>query len=246
NLKISPSNNQVMYASRGPIFYRTRDAGATNWTQTTLPGGFINSIAINPTNPDKIAVATSSSNLVFVSNDGGDNWTNYKLNLPNFSALAVVWDDNNKNGLYLGMDYGIYYIDDTFTDWQPYSNLLPNVIINELDINNTTNMLYAGTYGRGLWVSPLVDDIVGIEDVISESTVSIYPNPATSEFTIALPRSMKAEVRVFDITGKLLIYEAEAIIADKHTVNVSSLSSGTYFVRLNTEEGSATKKLLIN
>ncbi|MCB0466178.1 MAG: hypothetical protein KDC78_10985, partial [Aequorivita sp.] len=23
NLKISPSNNQVMYASRGPIFYRT-------------------------------------------------------------------------------------------------------------------------------------------------------------------------------------------------------------------------------
>jgi hypothetical protein len=57
---------------------------------------------------------------------------------------------------------------------------------------------------------------------------------------------MKAEVRVFDITGKLLIYEADALISNKHTVNVSSLSSGTYFVRLNTEEGTATKKILIN
>lgn len=246
NLKISTSNNQVMYASRGAVLYKTSDAGATNWVQTTTVGGLINSIAINPTNPDKIAVATTSGNRVFVSNDGGVTWTDYKLNLPNFSALAVVWDDNGKNGLYLGMDYGIYYIDDTFTEWQPYSNLLPNVMINELDINNTTNTLYAGSYGRGLWASPLVDSTAGIEDVISESSISIYPNPATSEFTIALPKTMKAEVRVFDISGKLLIYEADALISNKHTIDVSSLSSGTYFVRLNTEEGTATKKLLIN
>ncbi len=246
NLKISPSNNQIMYASRGPFLYRTEDAGATDWAQVTLPGGIINSIAINPTDPDKIAVATTGASRVLVSNDGGNTWVDYKKNLPNFSALAVIWDDNGKEGLYLGMDYGIYYIDNTFTDWQTYSNLLPNVIINELDINNTTNMLYAGSYGRGLWASPLVDSTVGIEEVISDSNVSIYPNPATSEFTIALPKTMKAEVRIFDITGKLLIYEANALIANRYTVDVSSLSSGTYFVRLNTEEGTATKKLLIN
>jgi len=160
--------------------------------------------------------------------------------------LAVVWDNNGEDGLYLGMDYGIYYIDNTFTDWQPYSNLLPNVIINELEINNATNMLYAATYGRGLWVSPLVVGTAGVEDRIADSNVTIYPNPATSAFTIALPKTMKAEIRIFDITGKLLIYEANALIASKHTVDVSSLSSGTYFVRLNTEEGAATKKLLIN
>ncbi len=246
NLKISSSNNQVMYASRGTTLYRTADAGATNWATTTTPGGVINSIAIHPSNSDKIAVATSSLDKVFVSNDGGTSWTNYKFNLPNFSSLAVIWDDNGENGLYLGMDYGIYYIDDTFTEWQPYSNLLPNVIINELDINSTTNTLYAATYGRGLWASPLVEPTIGITEVISESTISIYPNPATSEFTIALPKAINGEVRVFDITGKLLIYEADALIANKHTVDVSSLVAGTYFVRLNTAEGSATKKLLIN
>lgn len=246
NLKIAPSNNQVMYASAGPFLYRTADGGATNWVQTALPGGLINSIAIHPADANKIAVATTASNRVFVSNDGGTTWTDYKKNLPNFSALALVWDDNGKDGLYLGMDYGIYYIDNTFSDWQPYSNLLPNVIINELEINKADNMLYAGTYGRGLWASPLVDSTVGVDELISESSVSLFPNPATSEVTIALPKSLNAEVRIFDLSGKLLVYQADVAISGRHTIDVSSLATGTYFVRINTPDGSAVKKLLIN
>ena len=246
NLKIAPSDNQIMYASRSSLLFKTTDGGATDWVQPTRPGGIINSIAIHPTNPNKVAVATTATDRVYVSNDGGATWTSYKKNLPNFSALALVWDDNGADGLYLGMDYGIYYIDNTFTDWQPYSNLLPNVYVNELEINKVDGLLYAGTYGRGLWVSPLVTGTAGVDDRISNNSVSLYPNPATAQFTIALPKAMKAEVRVFDISGKLLIYETESSISNRHSVDVSSLSSGTYFVRINSEEGTATKKLLIN
>ena len=234
-----------MYASRAAFLFKTTDGGATDWVQTTNAGGAINSIAIHPTDPNKIAVAVTSTNRVMVSNDGGATWINYKKNLPNFSAFAVVWDDNGQDGLYLGMDYGIYYIDNTFTDWQPYSNLLPNVYVNELEINKVDGLLYAGTYGRGLWASPLVTGVAGIEDRISENNVSLYPNPANSQFTIALPKAMKAEIRVFDISGKLLLKEAKQLISNKHSIDVSSLSSGTYFVRINSEEGTATKKLLI-
>lgn len=246
NLKIAPSDNQIMYASRAAFLFKTTDGGATDWVQTTNAGGAINSIAIHPTDPNKIAVAVTSTNRVMVSNDGGATWINYKKNLPNFSAFALVWDDNGQDGLYLGMDYGIYYIDNTFTDWQPYSNLLPNVYVNELEINKVDGLLYAGTYGRGLWASPLVTGVAGVEDRISENNVSLYPNPANSQFTIVLPKAMKAEIRIFDISGKLLIYETESSISNKHSVDVSSLSSGTYFVRINSEEGTATKKLLIN
>ncbi|WGF91350.1 T9SS type A sorting domain-containing protein [Aequorivita marisscotiae] len=245
NLKIAQSNNQVMYASRAAFIYKTTDGGATNWTQITSPGGSINAIAIHPTNPDKVAVAVASGNKVMVSDDGGNTWTSYKKNLPNFSAFALVWDNNGEDGLYLGMDYGIYYIDNTFTDWQPYSNLLPNVYVNELEINKVDGKIYAGTYGRGLWASPLVAGTAGVEDRISANSVSLYPNPASAQFTIALPKALNAEVRVFDISGKLLIYQAETLISSKHSVDVSALSTGTYFVRINSEEGTVTKKLLI-
>ncbi len=245
HLKIAASDNQVMYAARGPFIFKTTDGGATDWTQTTLPGGFVNSIAIHPGDPNKIAVAITGTNRVVVSEDGGTTWINYKKNLPDFSAFALVWHDNGEDGLYLGMDYGVYYIDNTFTDWQPYSNLLPNVYVNELEVNRVDGKLYAGTYGRGLWATPLATGTAGVEDRLSESSVSIYPNPATSSITIALPKSMNGEVRVFDISGKLLIFESRALLSNKHDVDVSSLSTGTYFVRINSEEGTATKKLLI-
>ena len=246
NLKIAPSNNQVMYISRATQIFKTEDAGATDWTRMTTPGGGINSIAIHPTKPNKIAVATSNNNKVYVSEDGGVTWTNYRFNLPDFSSLALVWDNNGKDGLYLGMDYGIYYIDNTFTEWQPFSNLLPNVMINELEINDVNNTIYAGSYGRGLWVSPVVDGTAGIEDETFESNVSLYPNPATSQITIALQNPMKTEIRIFDISGKLLQFETSAFETNKFTMDISTLSSGVYFVRLNSEAGSATKKLLVN
>lgn len=245
NVKIAASNNQVMYASRGSFIYRTDDGGDTEWLQLPFPGGTINSIAIHPTKPNKVAVAVNAGTRIMVSDDSGATWVNYKKNLPDFSSLAVIWDNNGKDGLYLGMDYGIFYIDDTFSEWQTFNNLLPNVMINEFDINKTTKTLYAATYGRGLWASPLVESTAGINDVMA-GAVSIYPNPATSEITIALTKSMNAEIRIFDISGKLLVFEAQTLINSKHNVNVSSLTSGVYFVRINSEEGSVTKKLLIN
>jgi photosystem II stability/assembly factor-like uncharacterized protein len=51
-MKLAPSNNQVMYTSRASILYKTEDGGATNWTQMQTPGS-INSMAVHPTDPDR-------------------------------------------------------------------------------------------------------------------------------------------------------------------------------------------------
>lgn len=243
NLKIAPSNSLVMYASSGNTLYRTVDGGATNWV-SSVPGGIINSIAIHPSNPNKVALAVTTGNRVLVSEDGGETWINYRKNLPAFSSLALVWDDNGQDGLYLGMDYGVYYIDNTFEDWQPYSNLLPNVIINELEINNVTRKLYAATYGRGLWVSPLVERTVGIEDNTFAKDIVLFPNPASAEVSLKVPGNIEAEIRVFDMNGRLLKYFKNAQIDGVYEMDISSLSAGTYFVRINSAEGMAVKRLI--
>jgi hypothetical protein len=246
HLKISSSNPQTMYAAEGGNLYKTTDGGATNWTATTAPGGSINGIAIHPTDPNKVAVTTTDVNRVMVSIDGGATWANYKKNLPNFSATAIVWDDNGADALYVGMNYGIFYIDSNITNWLPYSNNIPNVRINELEINNLQDKIYAGSYGRGLWSSDVQDSNLGVNSVFASDNVQVYPNPATTEINVSLISPSEIDIRVFDLSGKLLVYEANKIVENTYSVDVSLLTSGIYFLRINSENGEVTKKFIKN
>jgi photosystem II stability/assembly factor-like uncharacterized protein len=244
HLKIAASNNQIMYAARSALIYKTEDGGATNWTQLSSPGGIINSIAIHPTNPNKIAVATNNSNKVFVSEDGGVTWINYKFNLPNFSALALVWDNHSNDGLYLGMNYGLFYIDNTFTEWQPYNNNLPNVIINELEINSVDEKIYAASYGRGVWASPIAPFVLSVNSFLSEEDVLMFPNPTIDTIKFTFNKGTEADFSVFDVLGKLIIYQPNISITEEHSMDVSKLNKGVYFIRINSDAGSVTKKLI--
>ena len=53
--------------------------------------------------------------------------------------------------MYVGMDLGIYYKDNSMADWVLYSDSLPNVEITELEIHYSStdcnSKLYASTYG---------------------------------------------------------------------------------------------------
>jgi len=153
HLKIAPSDSDTMYAASGYNLYKTSNGGSNgDWAQLTGFSGYITSIAIHPTNSSKLAISTNSSDKVYVSIDGGENWSIATHDLPNFIALALEWDTTYEEDiLYLGMNYGIYYLRNNETSWTPFNTGLPNVQVNELEINTADNKLYVATYGRGLW-----------------------------------------------------------------------------------------------
>ena len=242
-MKIAPSNNQIIYASRGAQLYRTMDGGATDW-QTMNPPGGINSIAIHPADPMRIAVAVTGAAKVRVSHDGGENWDSMTLNLPNFSALSVLWDDNGSNGLYLGMDYGVYYIDDTFSEWQPFLTNLPNVIVNELEINQANGKIYAGTYGRGLWASTKYGYVVGQEE-FTQVSARLAPVPATETVNIYIDSPDQLSISIFDLQGKLLHFEPSQLISGQHQIDLGDFAAGIYVIRLSGPQGHWTKKIII-
>ena len=246
HLKISPSNNNVMYASDGAVLYKTANGGLSNWTTLNGFSGNINSIAIHPTDANKIAIATTGNQKVYVSTNGGSSWTSYLFDLPNFSARALVWQNNGHDGLYLGMNYGVYYIDDTLSNsWQPFSNNLPNVNLSELEINTVTEKIYAATYGRGLWKSDLYDPTLSINE-FELSSISLFPNPASKNVSISWNKNEEVSIRIFDSMGKLIYYVKNKSLINSYKIDVSKYSSGLYFVKINTVDGLITKKLLIN
>ena len=62
---------------------------------------------------------------------------------------------NKDNRVYLGTTVGVYYIDDTLTNWVTFDNNLPNTTVRDLEINEKEAKLIIATYGRGVWVSDI-------------------------------------------------------------------------------------------
>ncbi|BAO76732.1 T9SS type A sorting domain-containing protein [Winogradskyella sp. PG-2] len=245
-LKIAPSDNDYLYVAIGGAFWGSINGGTT-WTEaTSYPGGGINSIAVHPTNPAKVAVTSSFGDKVYITNDSGATWIPYGFDLPSgFTSLTVVWDDNSDNGLYLGMNYGVYYTDDTIVDaWIPFNNNLPNVIIYELEINYATNKIYAGTHGRGLWSSDTYDSSLSTED-FELNDIVLFPNPAQNEINIKWSKPDDVIVRIYNTLGKLVYYDKNVSLLNGHKIDVSSFNSGLYYVKMNSIKGEITKKLIL-
>ena len=245
HLKIAPSNNKIMYAAHMADLYKT-NSGSGTWTKLSGFAGNINFIAIHPTNPQKVAIATTNSQKVFISTDGGATWTPFRKNLPDFSALSLVWQEGAEDGLYVGMNYGVFYIDNTMQNWIPFLNNLPNVIVNELEINYAENRIYAATYGRGLWSSPVYGSIPDHTEDVAEDVISVSPNPASQYVQIDGPTVslLPTDIAVFNVSGQQVIAEKD-IFVDQYTLNIMTLPAGQYFIRMSNAKGIFTKKLTV-
>ena len=236
-----------MYAAYGEGLYKTINGGSNgDWAQLIGFSGNINSIAIHPTNSNKLAIATNSNDKVYISNDGGQNWSIARFDLPNFSALALVWDTTyGEDILYLGMNYGIYYLKNNETTWTSYNTGLPNVQIRELEVNTADNKLYAATYGRGLWRVSLFDPAaLGTAD-LQFSDLILSPNPNTGAFKLNWKLNTLVSIKIYDSLGKLVFYEKNRDLTQNPEIDLQA-QQGLYFLKVNTSSQEVTKKLIIN
>ena len=72
--------------------------------------------------------------------------------------------------------------------------------------------------------------------------VSVYPNPATTVMNIDLGSSTKGDFQLFDLTGRVQL--REHLTTRLHTIDVRGFTPGTYFVRLQTDQGDYTQKII--
>jgi hypothetical protein len=154
-LAIAPSNDQYIYAGTYYDLYRSEDGGNTFTNITAgLPTPFF-SLAVSPTNPLEIWVGTEGGHI-YRSLNGGSHWADFSTGLPvgtPFYPQTIAPVRNSPDALYTGLYYagGVYYRDSTMSQWMPYSNGLPNVSVNQLEIDYYAGKIRAATYGRDVW-----------------------------------------------------------------------------------------------
>ena len=154
-MAVAESNPDYIFASKDSKIWRTINGGIF-WNEISegLPNLYINKITVHPKNPSLVAVSLSGYNAgekVYISYDAGLTWKNISKNLPNIPAKGIAFDDKWNNALYVGMDVGIYYIDEYQEEWSAYGEGLPNVIVHDIEIHHRSGQIFLGTHGRGLW-----------------------------------------------------------------------------------------------
>jgi hypothetical protein len=156
---IAPSNNQIIYVLHNGSIRKTIDGGTT-WTNVTgtVPVGSAapTYVVVHPTNPNIVWVTLSgysAGNKIFKTTDGGATWTNISSNLPNIPCNAIAYEPGRSSDrVYVGMDVGVYYRDNSLTNWVLYNTNLPNTPISDLEISPAApGLLRAATYGRGVY-----------------------------------------------------------------------------------------------
>ncbi|MBC7554220.1 MAG: T9SS type A sorting domain-containing protein, partial [Taibaiella sp.] len=235
-LAVAQSDVSVLYAADNSRVMRTTDGGTT-WVNISsgLPTFAAKTfIAVDYTDPMKVYVTTSgysAANKVFMSTNGGTTWTNISAGLPNLPANCIAVDSTTPGALFVGTDMGMYYKDDTLTSWAPYSIGLPNVIVDDIDINYTNYKIRVATYGRGVWECKLRKDApLAVTEVMKHiSSVSLFPNPTVNSWKVVFSKQKPQEfsVRVMDAAGRTLQTHT-----NKEIVDASGLAKGIYYIEV--------------
>ncbi len=83
---------------------------------------------------------------------------------------------------------------------------------------------------------------------LPEAAMQLFPNPASSSVNIDLnlEEATNVTITLADISGKVIKFQnIQGVAQHLHTLDISSLPSGTYIVRLATDKGTSTKKLVV-
>jgi hypothetical protein len=92
--------------------------------------------------------------------------------------------------------------------------------------------------------------VAGIDAVLNDNSLQIYPNPADEELNIVLNLSQNAETNfmVTDMAGKTVLNENKAIADGIHTtsINVASFASGIYFLQVTAGNSRSFRKFIIS
>ncbi len=225
--------NPVFVIVEGPpILPDIYENNNTQEQSCNLPFGFSgNSAMIN----------TSGSNFHV-----GDNLDYYKIVLPDgydYKITARLHDAyNSGNGLTYTADAMFAYSTNGINYSETYDNIMPGYISvsNGGTVYFRVAPYFEGSMGTYLLTLNITrNPITAINGITTENNILLYPNPSSDIVKIEYKEHIIKNVSIVDLMGKVVIE------TEKTEIDISYLPSSTYIVRIYSDRGVITKRLIV-
>ena len=231
----------------------------------------VTSISIAPDNSTVLVTLGNykNSDYVFLTTNGLDSlpvFHSVQGTLPTMPVYTSLFEMSNPNKVILGTDFGIFSTDNisaSSPQWQYESNGIGNVPVVRLkqQTNQGTyyhrmhnyGIIYSATYGSGIFVDTTYYNPLGVNPIsgspLAANELRIYPNPTTENVNISykLENNSDIDIAVYDMTGKVVFYTAlgrRQIGNHTESIDLSSIPSGTFLIRLSYSSGNAFGKVM--
>ena len=169
-LGISTANsaNVLYYGTKSGVVKRVDGANSGTLPSVSdissgLPSGYVNCLAVDPTNSNNVIAVFSNYNLqsLWYSTDGGSNWTDVEGNLSGVTGPSVRWATifyvSGTSHYFLGTSVGVYFtntLNGGSTVWtQEAVSSIGNAVTVMLDWRDNDGTLAAATHGKGVYTT---------------------------------------------------------------------------------------------
>jgi photosystem II stability/assembly factor-like uncharacterized protein len=254
--KANPANRLYFGTSRNKL-YRIDNAreGAPSTTALTTPPvpvqAYINCIAVDPANADRVLVAYSNYNVysLFLSTNGGQNWSRVGGNLerntagsgnaPSLRWIGILPQAGGKRKYFCATSAGLYSADTllTHTASQPGTqwtlegpNTLGQAVVNYVEVRPVDGLVVAATHGIGMFSANFTNS-VPLAEPASGASARVFPNPASGNLFVDFEMpGLSATFCLFDLSGRAI--RRTTLSNGRNKVDVSGLRPGVYFYEM--------------
>ena len=142
-----------------------------------------------------------------------------------YGQTAAIWIEG------IGNREGLFF---------PYHTTTADIWGNTRCYIHNGDLLYSNySHGGNDCITPLM----GIESIVEDNSITIYPNPSNSEVNISSENIINS-VEIFNSLGQR-VYQ-NVVNSNTKTIDISSFVNGVYILGVNTENGVIRKKIIKN
>ncbi|OCQ22789.1 glycosyl hydrolase [Pseudoalteromonas luteoviolacea] len=180
NFTESPVNDKILWAGTDDGLIQVTKDGGKNWNKidlNTIEGipamAYVNDIRADLFDPNTVYVALDNHKYgdfkpyLIKSTDLGKTWQSLAEDLPEKHLVwRIVQDHVNKNLMFIGTEFGIFFTVDGGKKWVELNGGIPTISTRDVKIQRRENDLVAGTFGRGIYI---LDDYAPLRQLTEKS-----------------------------------------------------------------------------
>ncbi len=95
------------------------------------------------------------------------------------------------------------------------------------------------------YVAMIWGSVMGTDDFLAESAVSVYPNPVNGNSINIYCDKEVSDMQLISLNGQVIQHIAKPVFID-NTTTLQNLTSGFYILKIESPYGTVTKKIIVN